>query len=495
VAAYAAALGCAVTLRREASKVEGAAFSPVSASRLAADLDRLPAEFGACREGVDLTPSALARYANLTAKTVFALERGPQIPKLSTALAHAERFGLTLCLCGPDGRTPTDAIREIVVSDLASIYDRIGSATKSTSSHHLKAPRSEMEAGVARVLAEAYEGVGIPHRAFASSVRLNWKTIFPEGVPSFTGRFGTTASVAARLGYRIVAVPADLEVGKIASAYEATPAEEPDLTDAQALDLARMFARRRLALGHTFGEVHRRGGATAQTVRNIESNPVDATLAVLCRHAQAIGLSIVAVPEGAVGEILAAVGTPEVVPARPRLPGNGAGRHFNPEMDARKREIMIDLCKAVSSSARKSVRDGDVAALLGVPRRNVEGLADGRRYRARVVEFAALLRAAGTVLSFEDEAGGFRADIGATGSAQDEISSFFDKAIVRRQGLGLLHEVAGARIGISGSRFQHMELGDPKILATSLMLYAEALGLRWRIERLPGRAAPASNGR
>jgi hypothetical protein len=184
-----------------------------------------------------------------------------------------------------------------------------------------------------------------------------------------------------------------------------------------------------------------------------------------------------------------------VVLPRPRPPANGAGRHFNPEVDARKRAIMIDLCKAVSSCARKSVRDGDAAALLGVPQRNVEGLADGRRHRASVVEFAALLRAAGAVLSFEDEAGGFRAEIGATSSARDEISSFFDKAIVHRQGLGLLHDVAGARIGISGSRFHRMELGDPKILATSLMLYAEALGLRWRIESPPGRAAPAADGR
>lgn len=495
VAAYAAALGCAVTLRREASKVEGAAFTPVAASRLAADLDRLRAEFGACREGVDLTPTALARYANLTAKAVFALERGPQIPKLSTALAHAERFGLTLCLCGPDGRTPPAEIRGIVVSDLASIYDRIGSATKSTSSHHLKAPRSEMEAGVARVLAEAYAGVGIPHRAFAGSVGLNWKTIFPEGVPSFTGRFGTTASVAARLGFRILAVPADLDVEEIASAYKAKPTEEPDLSDRQALDVARMFGRRRNGLGLNFADVNRRGGATVQTVRSIESNPVDATLALLCRHAQAIDLKIVAVPQKAVKAILAAADIPDAPLDRPRPPANGAARHFNPEVDARKRAIMTGLCKAVTDAAGSPVRDRDVATALGVPPRKVEGLAEGRRYRAGTVEFAGLLRAAGVTLSFEDAARGFRAEFGASASAEDEIRAFFDKAIVHRQGLGLHHDVAGGRIGISGSRFQQMELGDAKILATSLMLYAEGLELRWRIERPPGRAASTANRR
>lgn len=487
VLGYAAALGCAITLRREEAGIEGAAPSTPDAAQLAGDLQRLRAEFGACREGLDLTPSALARYANLTVKTVFALERGPQIPKLSTALAHAGRFGLSLRLCARDGRTPPATVRGLVADDLAAIYERIGSATKSTSSHHLKAPGSEMEAEVARVLVEAYEVLDLPRRAFARSAGLNWKTIFPEGVPSFTGRFGTTTSVAARLGHRILAVPADLPVARIAAAHASSPVEKPDLTDFQALDLARAFARRRKELGHTFAEINRRGGATVQTVRGFETNPVGATLAQLCRHARAIGLAIVAVPEGAVGEILAAIGSPVEGPSQPRPPANGAGRHFNPEVDARKRTIMVELCKAVSSCGRGSVRDG--AALLGVPRRDIEELADGRRYRAKAVEFAALLHATGTVLCFEDEAGGFTARFGSAETPEDEIATFFGRAAVHRQGSGLVPDVAGARIGISGSQFQEMERGDPRILTTSLILYAEALGLAWRVERAAGRSA------
>lgn len=489
VLGYAAALGCAITLRREEADLAGAVLTTVGPTDLAADLELLRAEFGACREGLDLSPTALARYANLTAKTVFALERGPQTPKLSTALAHAERFGLSLRLCARGGRTPPATVRGLVSDDLAAIYERIGSATKSTSSHHLKAPSSEMEAEVARVLVEAYERLGLPHRAFARSAGLNWKTIFPEGVPSFTGRFGTTASVAARLGHRILAVPAGLPVRRIADAHGSSPVEDPDLSDVQALDLARAFARRRKELGHTFAEINRRGGATVQTVRNFESNPVGATLAQLCRHAEAIGLAIVAVPEAAVEEILAATGVPAEVPPRPRPPANGAGRHFNPEVDARKREIMVELCRAVSSCARGAVRDADAATLLGVPRRDVEGLADGRRYRAKAVEFAALLRATGTILRFEDEGGGFTARFGEAEAAEAEIESFFGRAAVHRQGSGLVPDAAGARIGVSRSRFQHMERGDPKILTTSLMLYAEALGLAWRVERAAGRSA------
>lgn len=489
VLGYAAALGCAVTLRREEAGFAGAAPTAVEAADLAADLEVLRTEFGACREGLDLSPTALARYANLTAKTVFALERGPQIPKLSTALAHAERFGLSLRLCARGGRTPPATVRDLVADDLAAIYERIGSATKSTSSHHLKAPSSQMEAEVARVLVEAYERLGLPHRAFARSAGLNWKTIFPEGVPSFTGRFGTTASVAARLGHRILAVPADLPIGRIVAAHGSSPVEEPDLSDAQALDLARTFARRRKDLGHTFAEINRRGGATVQTVRNFETNPVGATLAQLCRHAGAIGLAIVAVPEAAVEEIRAAIGVPAEVPPRPRPPANGAGPHFNPEVDARKREIMVELCRAVSSCARGAVRDADAATLLGVPRRDVEGLADGRRYRAKAVEFAALLRATGTILRFEDEGGRFTARFGEAEAAEGEIESFFGRAAVHRQGSGLVPDAAGARIGVSGSRLQHMERGDPKILTTSLMLYAEALGLAWRVERAAARSA------
>jgi DNA-binding XRE family transcriptional regulator len=489
VLGYAAALGCAITLRREMADFAGAALTTVDPTDLAAELELLRAEFGACREGLDLSPTALARYANLTAKTVFALERGPQIPKLSTALAHAQRFGLTLRLCARGGRTPPATVRSLVADDLAAIYERIGSATKSTSSHHLKAPCSEMEAEVARVLVEAYERLGLPHRAFARSADLNWKTIFPEGVPSFTGRFGTTASVAARLGHRILAVPAGLPVGRIVDAHGSSPVEDPDLSDVQALDLARAFARRRKELGHTFAEINRRGGATVQTVRNFETNPVGATLAQLCRHAGAIGLAIVAVPEAAVEEIRAAIGMTADVPPRPRPPANGAGRHFNPEVDARKREIMVELCRAVSSCAGRAVRDADAATLLGVPQRDVEGLADGRRYRAKAVEFAALLRATGTILRFEDKDGGFTARLGAAEAAEGEIESFFGRAAVHRQGSGLVPEAAGARIGISGSRFQHMERGDPKILTTSLMLYAEALGLAWRVERAAARSA------
>jgi DNA-binding XRE family transcriptional regulator len=489
VAAYAAALGFALTLRPDLPHLEGAAATPVTAARLAEDLERLRGEFGACREGVDLSPSALARYANLTVKTVFALERGPQIPKLSTALAHAERFGLVLCLCNRGERTPPASIREMVAADLAAIYERIGSATKSTSSHHLKEPRSEMEADVARVLSEAYSRLGIPHRAFARSIGLNWKTVFPEGIPSFTGRFQTTASVAARLGYRILAVPSDVDVGKIVSRYEAAPTEEPDLSDLQALDVARTFARRRIGLGHTFADVHRRGGPTAKTVRNVESNPVDATLALLCRYAQSMDLTMVAVPEEAAQAIRAAIDLPADVPIIRRLPGNGAARHFNPEVEARKRAIMADLCRTVNETADKAVTAGDVAAVLCVPSAKVEGLVEGRRHRARAVEFAGLLRAAGLLLAFEDGTGGFRAQFGASSSTEDEIREFFDRTIVYRQGLGLHHEAAGIRIGISGSRLQHMELGEPKILTTSLMLYAEALGLAWRVEKAADRAA------
>lgn len=489
VLGYAAALGCAITLRREEADFAGAVLTTVGPTDLAADLKLLRAEFGACREGLDLSPTALARYANLTAKTVFALERGPQIPKLSTATAHAQRFGLSLRLCARGGRTPPATVRGLVADDLAAIYERIGSATKSTSSHHLKAPCSEMEAEVARVLVEAYERLGLPHRAFARSAGLNWKTIFPEGVPSFTGRFGTTASVAARLGHRILAVPAGLPVGRIADAHGSSPVEDPDLSDVQALDLARAFARRRKELGHTFAEINRRGGATVQAVRNFETNPVGATLAQLCRHAEAIGLAIVAVPEAAVEEIRAAIRMPAEVSPRPRPPANGGGRHFNPEVDARKREIMVELCRAVSSCAGRAVRDADAATLLGKPRRDVEGLADGRRYRAKAVEFAALLRATGTILRFEDEGGGFTARFGETEAAEGEIESFFGRAAVHRQGSGLVPDAAGARIGVSGSRFQHMERGDPKILTTSLMLYAEALGLAWRVERAVARSA------
>lgn len=490
VLGYAAALGCAITLRRgqgdgEGEPTESAPCDGASAA-VAGDLAQLRAEFAACREGVDLSPTALARYSNLTAKTVFALERGPQIPKLATASAHATRFGLSLALCASGDRTPSETIAGLVAADKAAIYERIGSTTRSTSSHHMKAPRSAMEGTVAKVLADAYAALGLPARAFARSIAVDWKTIAPEGVPSFTGRFGTTAKVASRLGYRLLALPASLDVADIVDGREASPSDEPDLSDAQALAVARAFSARRRELGIGFAEIQRLGGGSAKTTRNVEENPNNATLSFLCQHAASVGMSIVAVPESAVADVLDACGAPKPAAPRAARPANGATRHFNPDVDARKREIMADLCRAVASVASATVRDADAARVLDMPIRAVEGLADGRRYRARMVEFAALLRAAGTILVLEDVERGFRAEFGRDASAVDEIGAFFGRAVVHRQGLGLLHGAAGGKVGISGSRFQHMEDGDPKILTTSLVLYAEALGLRWRIERNPG---------
>lgn len=486
VLGYAAALGCAVTLRGEGGSVAATTPLPKAAAAVSGDLERLRAEFAACRVGIDLSPTALARYSNLTAKTVFALERGPQIPKLSTAAAHAARFGLSLVLCARDDRTPAGAIRDLVAADKAGIYERIGSTTRSASSHHVKKPRSEMEGIVAQVLADAYAELGVPARAFARSIALDWKTIVPEGVPSFTGRFGTTAKVAARLGYRLLVVPAALDLQGIVDGRTATPSDEPDLSDAQALAAARAFAARRNELRLGYADVQRLGGGSIKTTRNVEENPNNATLAFLCQHAKALGLSIAAVPEASAGDVAAACGTSTPASARTPLPSNGAVRHFNPDVDARKRKIMVELCGAVASAAARSVGDLDAARELDLPARAVEGLADGRRHRARMVEFAGLLRAAGVVLVLEDVAGGFRAEFGTKASAAGEIGAFFGRAVVHRQGLGLLHDAAGGKVGISGSRFQHMEGGDPKILTTSLILYAEALGLAWRIERRPG---------
>lgn len=492
VLAYAAALGCAVTLRGPGdAAVAVAAASEGAASVVAGDLALLRAEFAACREGVDLSPTALARYSNLTAKAVFALERGPNVPKLSTAAAHAARFGLSLVLCARDHRTPPTTIRDLVAADRAGIYERIGSTTKSASSHHVKKPRSEMEGAVAQVLTDAYAALGVPARAFARSISVDWKTIVPEGVPSFTGRFGTTAKVASRLGYRLLVVPAPLDLSGIVDGVAATPSHDPDLSDAQALAAARAFAARRRELALGYAELQRLGGGSVMTTRNVEENPNNATLAFLCRHAAALGLSIAAVPEASVADVLAACGASPPASPRRSPSGAGAGRHFNPDVDARKRRIMVDLCGAVASGARKAARDQDAARELGLPVRAVEGLAEGRRYRARMVEFAGLLRAAGAVLVLEDAERGFQAEFGAAASTVGEIEAFFGRALVHRQGIGLTHDAAGTKVGIGGSRFQHMETGDPKILTTSLVLYAEALGLSWRIERRArsGRAA------
>lgn len=492
VLAYAAALGCAVSLRSESSAVEAPGRRAASGIDIGRDLDLLRAEFACCREALELSPTALARYCNLTAKTVFALERGPQIPKYSTACIHAARFGLSPALIAREDRTPLAALSERVAANRATIYEAIGSTTKSASSHHIKTPRSEMEGAVAAVLAEAYEELGMTARSFAQCIAVDWKTIVPEGVPSFTGRFGTTAKVASRLGFRILAIPASLDLARVVSGRDAMPVDEPDLSDAQALAVASVFKARRHELGLGFADVHRRGGGSIKTTQNIESNPNNATLAVLCQHATALGLTIAAVPEVAVADVIGAIDTP-ASSASGKIPTtNDAVRHFNPDVDARKRSIMAELCKAVADAGTKAFKDVDVARCLGLPVRAVEGLADGRRYRARAVEFAGLLRTAGAMLIFEDGAGGFRAELGVARSGEDEIRTFFDRGIVYRQGLGLLHGAAGDKVGISASRFQHMELGDAKILTTSLMLYAEALGLSWRIERCPGadRTAP-----
>ena len=488
VIGYAAALGCAITLRGADADVAPSAPCPQAAATVAADLGRLRAEFAACREGIDLSPTALARYSNLTAKTVFALERGPQIPKLSTAVAHAARFGLSLSLCGRDDRMPARTIREVVAADMARIYERIGSTTKSTSSHHMKAPRSEMEGAVAQVLSTAYVALGVPARAFAQSIAVDWKTIVPEGVPSFTGRFCTTAKVASRLGFRILVLPASVDLASIVGGRGAAPVDEPDLSDAQACAAAGVFAARRRELGLGYADVHRLGGGSASTTRNIETNPNNATLAFLCQYAAILGLTVAAVPEAAVPDALAACRTSKPAVPRAPLPENGAVRHFNPDVDARKRRIMAELCGAVASAGPKAPRDQDAASVLGLPVRAVEGLATGRRYRARMVEFAGLLRAAGVILVFEDVPRGFRAEFGTKPSAEGEIAAFFAGAVVHRQGLGLSHGAAGLKVGISGSRFQHIEEGDPKTLTTSLILYAEALGLSWRIEALPASA-------
>lgn len=488
VVGFAAALGCAVTLRATDAEIAETAPCPRAFETTAADLDRLRAEFAACRQGIDLSPTALARYSNLTAKTVFALERGPQIPKLSTAVAHAARFGLSLSLCTRDDRTPADALRELSAAGKAEIYGRIGSSTKSTSSHHMKTPRSEMEGAVAQVLADAYTALGVPARAFARSVAVDWKTIVPEGVPSFTGRFGTTAKVASRLGYRILVLPAALDAAGIVADRKASPVDEPDLSDAQALAAAGAFSARRRELDFGYAHIQRLGGGTAPTIRNIEANPNNATLAFLCQYAAILGLTIAAVPEAAVADVLAACGTWKLAPARSQVPSEAAVRHFNPDVDARKRSIMTELCAAVASAAGKPPGDRDAAEALGLPVRAVEGISTGRRYRARMVEFAGLLRAAGAILVFEDAPRGFSAEFGAKASAEDEIRVFFEGALVHRQGLGLSHAAAGLKVGISASRFQHMEEGDPKTLTTSVVLYAEALGLSWRIASRPGRS-------
>ena len=488
VLAYAAALGCAISLRSEAATADVVGARTGAAAVLGADLDRLRAEFACCRAALELSATALARYCNLTAKTIFALERGPQIPKFSTAREHAERFGLVPSLCARDDRTPLPVLSARVAADRAAIYTAIGSTTKSASSHHLKAPRSEMEGAVAEVLVKAYEELGTTARIFAASIAVDWKTIAPEGVPSFTGRFGTTAKVAARLGFRIMAVPASLPLADIVAGRKATPADEPDLTDAQALAAARTIAARRHELGLGFADVHRLGGGSIKTTQNLETNPNNATLAVLCQHAAVLGLTLAVVPDAAAEDVGNAIGRHVPSTSRKTVPANGAARHFNPDVDARKRAMMAELCKAVADVGTKTFRDADLARCLGLPARAVEGLADGRRYRARAVEFAGLLRTAGAKLVFEDPAGGFLVEFGVAESGADEIRAFFDQAIVHRQGLGLLHGPAGEKVGISASRFQHMELGDPKILTTSLMLYAEALNLRWRIEGVGVRA-------
>lgn len=476
VIAYAAAVGRSAVLS-PGPLPRSARLPPenLSPAELAAELERLRGVFKDCRETTGLSPTAFSRIAGMLVKTVFALERGPQTPRFSTALVHAERFGLTLALSPfGEGERP-DLIEACVVPALPSILSRLEESCTATSSYFEKAPRNEMEAAIERTLREEVELSGLKPRGLAQRMDVNWKTISTGGMDfSLTGRLETVAKAATVLGFRLVAVPEHFCFQHLVAGTAPVPPEDPVFNAAMPLAIGAALTKARKRSQISDRQVEKLG-ISPKTFANILEDPRHATLSKSCEAAAVLGMKIVCVPEAAVEDVLR--GAREAKPKQTR--SNSTKRtSFHPDQDAGKRALYAEFAAAVARAV--GTPDPRLATRLGWHPDKVSGLLSGARYRERLSDVIDFLRATGTTLHLSDETG-FALALPSPAGTQADLALIGEKAIAHRQGTGTTRAALAHSLGISENAIQRSEAPDATTLTTSFLRYLHGLGISWSV--------------